>query len=980
MGKSSQTNRKAGRLAGLVLALALFAMGAIFPGAVQAKEVVRVAYVPVEGYMMMADDGMPQGMLYDYLEMLSGYMGVDFVYIPGPPEQCLWNVEHGIADVVANVVNGPLLKKHEGLIFSEQPVAKAMVDLCFESTSQNPWTIGYYDKMIDADALDTAIRRVWSLERPVYALQGYPTVEALRAAWQAHEVSAQLGTESLGSGKNDDVMRLELFVADTYFVTTHDHAAIMQRLDAAAYRLHVDNPTFRESLYAAYRTGRRSIALTPAEKKYLAERGGITMLATGGQPPYTYFEHGVHKGVIADVAAEMSQEAGIPFTVVDSGSNTAVLENFADGKADVILDFNTNSSWAASHDARVTFPYMTIDYVAVVSRSRSMPETPIVACAKGHFYVQQFIEKMYKKEQLRYYDTDEECLRAVSHGEANITFAKSVAVQYAIHEGGFYDLYTNGVVAFSHQVSMAVRRDADPMLLRILNKIATQMDRAKVQGIVNRYMYDSGSPKDLRAYIYRNPMQAALVILGVSALILMGLLHYIRVRRKNGERVWNLAYVNQETGLYNLRWFREQLPDCLRRYEKERNEGRLAILSIALQHTALLRETYAPDLLIASLLRRTVQVRREYSWLRAHAVNSELSRLVVFCVLPEDLSAEQAARKILDVTRVLDIGGVATQIQLCIGISPVPREGENSLTTTQLIDNALIAQNDAEAEENEIGIYNEALHAKISQRKQIELLMHKALEQQEFKVYLQPKYDIRTQELVGAESLVRWISPELGFVNPGAFIELFERNGFIARLDDYMLESVMATMRKRIDEGLPIVPVSVNQSGIHIHEDGYLDRMQKFADHYGLPKGAIELEITETAFIDFSTKESRANASHIIDALREMGYGLSMDDFCTGYSSIAMLENLPMDVMKIDRSMLLAAEKSERAKNIIAHVVSMGRSLGMRVLTEGVETREQEDLLLSVGCHYGQGFLFGKPMPSKDFAQFALEHKVRNMA
>ena len=402
-------------------------------------------------------------------------------------------------------------------------------------------------------------------------------------------------------------------------------------------------------------------------------------------------------------------------------------------------------------------------------------------------------------------------------------------------------------------------------------------------------------------------------------------------------------------------------------------------MSVALQHTALLRETYAPDLLIASLLRKTAAVRREHSWLRAHAVNSELSRLVVFCVLPEDITAEQAARRILDATQVIDVGGVPTQIHLCIGISPIPAVGEASFTATQLMDNALIAQNDAEAEEREIGLYDEALHKKINQRKQIELLMHKALERDEFKVYLQPKYDIRTQEMVGAESLVRWVSPELGFVNPGMFIDLFERNGFIARLDDYMLEAVMQDLRIRLNAGLPIVPVSVNQSGIHIHEEGYLKRMKKYADRYQLPKGALELEITETAFIDFSTKESRANASHIIEALREMGYGLSMDDFCTGYSSIAMLENLPMDVMKIDRSMLLAAEKSDRAKNIIAHVVSMGRSLGMRVLTEGVETREQEELLLAVGCHYGQGFLFGKPMPMEDFAKFAAEHKVRNM-
>ncbi|MBP3691567.1 MAG: EAL domain-containing protein, partial [Schwartzia sp.] len=138
--------------------------------------------------------------------------------------------------------------------------------------------------------------------------------------------------------------------------------------------------------------------------------------------------------------------------------------------------------------------------------------------------------------------------------------------------------------------------------------------------------------------------------------------------------------------------------------------------------------------------------------------------------------------------------------------------------------------------------------------------------------------------------------------------------------------------------------------------------------------GAVELELTETAFIDYDTKEESTSATAIVAALREMGYAIAMDDFCTGYSSIAMLQKLPMDIMKIDRSMLLASEKSARGQKILKNVVNFGTSLDMLVLCEGIETEEQEQLLLKNGCTYGQGFLFSRPMHNEKFVGFIEEH------
>ena len=175
---------------------------------------------------------------------------------------------------------------------------------------------------------------------------------------------------------------------------------------------------------------------------------------------------------------------------------------------------------------------------------------------------------------------------------------------------------------------------------------------------------------------------------------------------------------------------------------------------------------------------------------------------------------------------------------------------------------------------------------------------------------------------------------------------------------------------ERLKAGKEVVPISVNQSRLHMTEDGYLDKMRAIVEKYNLPPNIIELEVTESMFGDFDKKTARQNAEKIITGLKEMGFIISVDDFGAGYSSFSLLGSLPMDVMKIDRSVLTGADTSQKMKKILGNVIKLGHSLGMNVICEGIETVEEEQLLLSLGCRYGQGFLNAKPMPVDDFIKF----------
>ena len=201
--------------------------------------------------------------------------------------------------------------------------------------------------------------------------------------------------------------------------------------------------------------------------------------------------------------------------------------------------------------------------------------------------------------------------------------------------------------------------------------------------------------------------------------------------------------------------------------------------------------------------------------------------------------------------------------------------------------------------------------------------------------------------------------------------KIFERNGFITKLDFYNLVHVMKLQQGRRAQGLPVVPISVNQSRFHMQEKGYLQRMKELVGIYSTD--GVELELTETAF-DLAGRDQRENALAVVTELKRLGFCIDMDDFGTGYSDMTLLDALPLDVMKLDRSLLLASENSNRMRSVLARMTDLGHALGMTVICEGIETEEQEQMLIDCGCEHGQGYLYGKPMPQEEFEACLAAH------
>ena len=261
-------------------------------------------------------------------------------------------------------------------------------------------------------------------------------------------------------------------------------------------------------------------------------------------------------------------------------------------------------------------------------------------------------------------------------------------------------------------------------------------------------------------------------------------------------------------------------------------------------------------------------------------------------------------------------------------------------------------------------IYNEEKQAKTIHMEKLIEAFSQALEEEQFKLYFQPKYNIQGDKnrLVSAEVLVRWISPKFGFVSPGEFINLFEENGLIGKLDAYILEKAAKYMRLINDKYGVYIPLSVNLSRVDMYRPNLVEEITRFVDSNNVPRDKYYIEITESAFV-----EDAKEVIPVINHIRDSGFKVEIDDFGSGYSSFGALASLPFDILKIDMQFIRSMDTNPKVKDIIKMIINLSKMFNATSVAEGVETEAQYLFLKESGCDVIQGYYFSKPLPIDDF-------------
>lgn len=292
---------------------------------------------------------------------------------------------------------------------------------------------------------------------------------------------------------------------------------------------------------------------------------------------------------------------------------------------------------------------------------------------------------------------------------------------------------------------------------------------------------------------------------------------------------------------------------------------------------------------------------------------------------------------------------------------------DRSIPVNLMCDRAMMAERTVKGNIMKFcAFYDEHYREEMLRAGQIEQDMEKALTEHQYQMYLQPKYRLKDNSLCGAEVLCRWQHPEKGLIPPNDFIPLFEKNGFILKLDEYMWEEACKNIRRWLDQGRSVVPISVNISRYHIQHNDLEKALMELIHKYDLTPDMLNLEITESLFLDKPEELNR-----VLDRLQKLGFKLEVDDFGSGFSSLNLIRNISVDTIKIDKEFLDSEIASEKGKIVVNHTIGMAKDLHLQVIAEGVETKAHVDFLKNSNCDIAQGFYFAKPMPVPEFERIA---------
>ncbi len=421
------------------------------------------------------------------------------------------------------------------------------------------------------------------------------------------------------------------------------------------------------------------------------------------------------------------------------------------------------------------------------------------------------------------------------------------------------------------------------------------------------------------------------------------------------------------TGLLKYEVFCDKLKKAMNRWRKG---NYIVIIYSDLKHFKYINETYGYDVgnrLLKNFCNKTIRdVKGMIGAARVYSDN-----IVFAAEFPGRFSDEEIYRAVVrknnSINRELQMAFVNNNISACTGVFIVKNP---QIDIEVAVSNANMARKKAKKEErNTVVLFNDEMMQAVVRQMQLNAELPNAIKNREIKVYYQPKIESGTGKIVGAEALVRWQKIDGKFIYPDEFIPGFEENGMIVEIDYFVYESVFRKIKERLDNDQPIVPISMNISSVHLREDELFIYIKYLFEKYQIPTKYVEFELTESIYI-----ENLEKALNLVHQLQAMGIRISMDDFGSGYSSLNLLNNIPIDILKVDKIFLYGNKLTVNQKIIISSIIEMASKLNIRVVCEGVETSEQANFLTVIGCDMIQGYYYSKPLPEDEFCTYIDEH------
>ena len=915
-----------------------------------AQTKLRVGYVPATGFLEEDSHGHYRGYGYEYMEFLARYGNWQFEYVPSTTwQECNVRLQAGEIDVLPAMPGD--YRTLQNVTRTDHVIGRYPMTLITKDGKIKPnMRIG----TIASNAPIPSLPKVAASEGFSYELVNYNLFYDMEESFNRNEIDGYIAP-MFEPNNPKYANAVSIFDRQSYrLLVRTDRKDLLDAMNIAMDEMLMDQPNIRNRLNDKYlRRGGSPLMLNKQEKDYLAQKKKLTAAILMKDKPYVYEVNGKLRGVIPRLIQQISEDLDIEIEIMDTKTPIETAQLMQSGKIDFIADVVCNFSWAKDINMAPTQSYLQMEYVLVSRRGNEITDKSIIACDSDLIYAQSYIMSNYSNDRRLFFKDMKECFQAVSDGKADFLYAPRSEVSYFIEDTNSYNLEMASESDFSDELSLGVYIGADSRLWRILNKEVNHLDLNKINNVVNEDINATSQNLNPQWLIYHYPIRAMLIMFLIAILIAVAVWYRIKIRRQHMNTIHNIAYTDARYNLPNLIWLKKEIP----KYYEQFVDTKGYIVFFGADRSIINNLPYDRELRNRQVKNMAEQLHK-LDWVLLTSTGEVEGSLICLCKNNNDSDITRLVKDIVHKYSYLETEDSRIWLHMKAGICNI-----NINDISQTIENAKAARHKAQ----DVMMFNSNLQDELTLEQRIEHTMYDALKNEEFQAWYQQEYDIETHKQIGAEAFVRWQSSELGFLLPDKFIPVFERNGFIISIDYFVLEEVCKLQRGRLNAGKNVVPISTNQSHLHLFEESYLRNMKSIIKKYKLPKNIIKLEFQETAFNSLLSLEQRSRITNIISELRKLGFKVSIDHFGAGNSSYSMLNYLSVDEVKIHRSILYSSIDSDRTRSILESIINLSKRLNLKVICEGIETKAQEKLLLELGCHYGQGFLNDESRPDSEF-------------
>ncbi len=930
-----------------------------------AEKTIRIPDYNMEGFIYTDDIGLRTGYSYDIFQEIAKYTDWNYKYVKCDRSQCLEMLKNGELDIVDSCV----YTDERALEINYSDMNSGYGNKILITKRNNDKYISNDFKNYSGMKIGIVNESFWkdSINK-IASQKGFEpqiiTFSSYAENYEALDNGSVDAILTMGIQDSKEYNALFEFASEPfYFAVNKENTELLGELNQAMRKVWDDDNTYFLKAYNKYAEDEKSseFFLTDEEKQYIEENPTIRAAFADNRTPMTVFddESGEYTGIVIDIINLAASKAGFEVEFEKAENYKDAIQKIRQDESDIICDFFSNYSWAEKNGIKMTAPYLdSLEYSEVINKDKVDYDKKAlkIAYVDNYFFNEKFLFTKFDREQMTLYKSEEECIDAVNNGDADAAYLISYVAEKIVREKNYYDVEISEYPEFRHAICVGVGKNEDTRLFTILNKAIKSISTDEINAIIVKHNIFDKYDVDMSLFIKKYPVIFIVVLLAIIFIAANVIYRIFKIKKKYDKTIFNLAYIDKITGIWNINGFISEVMKKIN--ENDFKNKKFALISFDISKFRVINEHYGRFVGDKILRYVSNNLNNELPY-GGVVARSSMDNFLVMIPFYDKKEYFSFLKRTYEKMRYYEDGGIALKLIFQCGIYLIT---DKIVNVDAAINMAETARKEAKTTRNDkIVIFDKKMENKIIREKEIKENMERALDEREFIVYYQPKINIKTEEIVGAEALIRWISKKNGFMNPGEFIPIFEREGFIIELDFFVLEEVFKLIKEWFDNGKNPIKISVNQSRIHLSNPFYIERLENLIKKYEIPTKYIELELTESLFMEIDT------ALETVNKLKSLGFSISIDDFGSGFSSLNMLKSMPIDVVKIDREFLNESENSKKAQKIICKIVEMAAELGMNVICEGVEKAEQAKFLKSIGCYYAQGFLYAKPMPETEF-------------